>query len=135
MSVHRSSQGKSRRQGPAGHPGSFSQASSGGELRLGQPGQRPRDLSAGPVERPGRGAAQPAAGTRPASTGSYALSNVGSIRTGRAGTDQPAGGAAPIGGDRVPVDGGGDRDRVSGGNLARGPLGQLQRRRARSLYR
>src|SRR4029077_3815796 len=103
--------------------------------RLGQPGQRPGDLSTGPVGRPGAGAAQPAAGTGPASTRSYALSDVRPLRAGWAGTDQPADGAAPPGGDRVPVDGGGDRDRVPGGNLARGPMGQLQRRRARSLYR
>src|ERR1700675_3560977 len=120
MSVHRGTQGKSRRQGQAGDPGGLSEAASRGELRIGQPGQRPGDLPSGPLGRVGPGAAQPAARTGPTSTRSYALSDVGPLRAGWAGTDQPAGGTAPPGGDRIPLDSGGDRDRVPSGNLARG---------------
>ncbi len=44
-------------------------------------------------------------------------------------------GAAPVDGNRDSVDRGGDRNGIAGRNLARGPMEQLQRRRARALHR
>src|SRR5256885_8636951 len=50
----------------------------------------------------------------------------------RSGPDHALGGVTPGGGDRSGLDSGGDRERVPGRNLARGPMEQLQRRDRKS---
>src|SRR6266436_2284668 len=120
MSVHGYLPSSSGREGEAGHPGHLPQAAPGRELRVARPGRGPGDLSAGPVGVAGREPAEPAAERRPASAGSNPVFALGGLRAGRPGSDHPASGAAEAGRDRLPIVGGGDRERLSGGNLARG---------------
>ncbi|TMC38921.1 MAG: hypothetical protein E6J28_04800 [Chloroflexi bacterium] len=80
-------------------------------------------------------APEPAAWTGSPGAVAHPLSTIGSVRARRPGTDQPAPGATAPGRDRDPVDGRGDRRRLEGGNLARGAMGQLQRRRTRTVHR
>src|ERR1700682_2929559 len=82
MSVHGNLPRATRRKGEIGRPGRLPQAAAGGELRVGEPGQRPGDLPAGPLGGPRAAAAQPSSGARSAGALENPLLAIGDLRAG-----------------------------------------------------